>query len=246
MGIKKLIQNFITLISTLLLLSGCGFSSINNKYAVDNWIKEQNATAEKQREQNDKDAAMREEENKKQQEKFESEHPEIVLPPIKKLSDGGKQYQLIEAFNMINLVTRYPETQDMEQVYVKIGGYQLTLKRIYLSLQEQENDCKRAVAYTGDNINDICLKQIGSGFYNFAKMIKNPNIPNLTKNSAIGEATFGNIIAFDHAARLANMHSTLCNQQRNNGYVAMVTVAVPCGGSGDVLNISAAEKMGLL
>ncbi|HFI6182045.1 TPA: hypothetical protein ACGRUK_004297, partial [Escherichia coli] len=80
----------------------------------------------------------------------------------------------------------------------------------------------------------------------FSSVLKSHNIPDKTKYTALSEASFDSYIDFEHAARLAKMHTSLCQQKGNKGYVEMVTVAAPCSGNGDVYNIDAARKMGLL
>lgn len=48
----------------------------------------------------------------------------------------------------------------------------------------------------------------------FANMNNDPNIPALTKQTALGEAMYGGSINFGHAARLARMHYKVCGQQK--------------------------------
>jgi hypothetical protein len=160
--------------------------------------------------------------------KFEDSHPEVEVTGLGNAFKGDKAKSLRDAFNSLSFVTRYPDTSDMQQVYVKVGDVNLTLKRIKISLDEQLKECQRISTYSGYDIENQCLNQVGRGLSNFAMVLKDPNTPDLTKKAALGEASFGNYIDFDHAARLAVMHNEMCKKQGNNGYVEMVTVAAPC------------------
>ncbi|MFQ8718064.1 MAG: hypothetical protein ACLR9W_08815 [Enterobacter hormaechei] len=98
----------------------------------------------------------------------------------------------------------------------------MTLYRINLSVKEQLSECQRISAYSGYDIEAQCFDQVGRGLSNFAKMVKDPNTPDMTKVAALDEASFGNnYIDFDHAARLAVMHNAMCKKQGDDGYVEM-------------------------
>ncbi|HIE1445568.1 TPA: hypothetical protein ACXJF2_000461 [Serratia marcescens] len=177
---------------------------------------------------------------------YDKANPEVQVTGIGDLVYSGKAAALRNAINRVPFVTRAPNTPDTRQIYVKVGGVKLTLSQIDISIREQLTDCQRISAYSGLDIDSPCLNLISKGVLNFSAVIENRSIPDLTKRTALGEATFGRVIDFDHAARLAKMHYEMCSRKNNAGYVAMVTVAVPCNGRGDVLYISAAEKAGLL
>lgn len=177
---------------------------------------------------------------------YDEANPEVAVTDIGDAIPIEKAPALRRAFNSMPFVTRSPNSTDSRQVYARIGSYKLTLNQIELSTKELITECQRISAYSGLEIENPCINQVGNGLSNFASIIKNKSIPDLTKNTALGEATFGRIIDFDHAARLAKMHQEMCSRKNNSGYAAMVTVATPCSGHGDVLYISVAEKAGLL
>ncbi|MBP1132612.1 phage gpG-like protein [Serratia sp. PL17] len=177
---------------------------------------------------------------------YDKVNPEFAVTELGNVISIEKAPALRKAFNSMPFVTRTPNSTDPRQVYAKIGKYKLTLNQVEISTKELLTECQRVSAYTGLEIENPCFNQVGNGLSNFASIIKNKSIPDLTKNTALGEATFGRIIDFDHAARLAKMHQEMCSRKNNSGYAAMVTVAVPCSGHGDVLYISVAEKAGLL
>lgn len=225
------------------ILTGCRAFSNDETHE---WIKKQNEAKALQTQENEKNARELAVKLKEKNEKFELEHPEVLYPPLDISNLSGNEARIATVLNELGFVTRFPETQDANQVYVKVGGYHLTLKNIEISIIEQTDECKRISAYTGSNVGSYCLKNILSGLSDFAKIIKNNKITGIAKEAALGDATFGGYIDFEHAARLAKMHHELCAQKSNTGYVAMSTVAVPCSGNGDVLTIDAARKVGEL
>lgn len=178
--------------------------------------------------------------------KYNKDYPEVPVTGIGDLAYSEKFPALRTTLNGMPFVTRSPHTTVPRQIYVKVGGYGLTLSQIDLSIKEQLTECQRMSAYSGVDIENPCLNQVAKGLSNFTAVIKDNNIPDLTKRTALNEATFGRVIDFDHAARLAKMHQEMCSRKNNSGYTAMVTVAAPCSGRGDVLYISAAERAGLL
>jgi len=185
-------------------------------------------------------------ENKKQ---FEMTHPEVELEKIQVTSENTPENNLGIALNNLGLVTRHPDSPTSNDIYVKVGDYELTLKRIQLAITGYADECKRVSAYSNFNYSvykATCVSDLSQSLNDFSNMLKDKSIPDKTKSTALGEASYDSEINFEHAARLAYMHTKLCKQQGNRGYVAMVTVAAPCGGQGDVLNISTARKIGAL
>ncbi|WP_447869929.1 hypothetical protein [Serratia fonticola] len=177
---------------------------------------------------------------------YDKAYPEVVVTGIGDLVYSEKAPALRTALNSMPFVTRSPNTTDPRQIYAKVGGYRLTLSQIEVSIKEQLTECQRISAYSGLDIENPCFNQVGKGISNFSAVIKNKSIPDLTKKTALSEATFGRIIDFDHAARLAKMHQEMCSRKNNSGYAAMINVAAPCSGRGDILYISLAEKAGFL
>lgn len=183
-----------------LVLVACGWDP-NGVKAQEKWLsqkKEENLAYTKKA--NEEQASRL---NKQHDERasFEASHPEVEVSGVGEAFKDEKAKSLHDAFNSMPFVTRYPGTTDMQQVYVKVGDVSLTLKRIEISIEEQFNECQRISAYSGYDIETQCLNQIGRGLSNFATVLKDPNTPALTKKAALGEATFGNYIDFDHAAR---------------------------------------------
>ncbi|CAI1594371.1 hypothetical protein [Serratia fonticola] len=243
---SKFSTHLLVLFLSSLLLSGCGISQLSRNNGVDDWIKQRSDLAEKQRVQDEVNAASRAEKIKNDRDAYERANPEIAVTGLGDVITAEKASALRSAFNSMPFVTRIPNTTDPKQVYAKIGEYKLTLYQIEISIKEQMTECRRISAYSGQDFDAPCFNQVGKGLSNFSSIIKNKSIPDLTKKAALGEATFGRIIDFDHAARLAKMHQGMCSQKNNIGYAAMITVAVPCSGSGDVLSMSVAERTGLL
>lgn len=210
-----------------LVLVACGWDP-NGVKAQEKWLaqkKEENLAYTKRA--NEEQASRL---NKQHDERaaLEDSHPEVKVSGVGEAFKDEKAKSLHDAFNSMPFVTRHPGTKDMQQVYVKVGDASLTLKRIEISIEDQFNECQRISAYSGYDIETQCLNQIGRGLSNFATVLKDPDTPALTKKAALDEATFGNYIDFDHAARLAVMHNEMCKKQGDNGYVVMVTVAAPC------------------
>lgn len=186
---------------------------------------------------------------KKQEEEkntFETSHPEVEVSKIDIGKGISTKNKFAAAINSLDFVTRYPEAQTLDNVYVKVGNYNLTAKRFSMAVDAFSDECKRVSAYNGVDYQNACISSLAASINNFSAMLKNKNIPDKTKSSALMEATYGSYIDFGHAANLAKMHYQLCQQKGNQGYVEMVTTAVPCDGRGDVLRIYAAREMGLL
>ncbi|WP_155486114.1 hypothetical protein [Cronobacter sakazakii] len=153
--------------------------------------------------------------------------------PVEGLEDAfkGAQYaNFRSAFKKLHFFTTDPDKQTLQSVYVKVGGYNLTLNQIIISIKEQIDECKRVSAYTGENIEQACIDRVGSGLTLFAVMLDDPGTPGTTKKAALGEATINRVVYFEHAARLAKMHNAMCEKQNNYGYAKMVTISVPCSG----------------
>lgn len=186
------------------------------------------------------------EKQKKDKAQFEVSHPEVGVDKIRVGSNNSVENKLGMALNSLDFVTRFPESQTADNVYVKVGGYDLTLDRIQIAILGYSNECKRVSAYNNTDYKNLCVSNLSQALKEFSSMLKNKNIPDKTKSTALGQASYRNYIDFAHAARLAKMHARLCQQKANQGYVEMVTVAAPCSGQGDVYNIYAARKMGFI
>ncbi|EFO5652151.1 hypothetical protein HN186_005037 [Salmonella enterica subsp. enterica serovar Miami] len=177
---------------------------------------------------------------------YDASHPEVEIERMSIGSAPSAENKLGAAMNNLGFVTRNLGAQDLDNVYVKVGSYKLTVRRVQIAIRGYADECKRVSAYNNSDYKDACVSALASALNDFSSMLKNENIPDKTKTTALNEASYGNYIDFEHAARLAKMHYELCRQQGNRGYVAMVTAAAPCDGQGDVLNIAAAKKIGAL
>lgn len=183
---------------------------------------------------------------KEENEQFEKSHPEVLIDKINVGSSAVNEKEFALALNKLDFVTRYPGAQTIDNAYVKVGAYNLTVRRFQMAMEDYTNECKRVSAYNDVDYKTECISSLTKGINDFAVMLKNKNIPDKTKVAALNDASYGNYIDFEHAARLAGMHFKLCQQKGNVGYAEMVTTAVPCNGRGDMLNVDAAQKMGLL
>ncbi|MCW6609152.1 hypothetical protein [Yersinia ruckeri] len=210
------------------LLNGCGVLPQNPKAVSDNWQGREAARLEEKRKQDTVDYLQRLEESERQKKEFNLEHPEVEITGLGQMFSNTKLASLREPFDSMKFLTRYPDTKDMQKLYVKVGNHDLPLSRILISIKEQVIECQRVSAYLDHDIESQCISQSVRGLTNFAQMINDLGTPALTKKAALGEATIGNVIYFDHAARLMRMHNKMCNKQNDDGYVNMVTVAVPC------------------
>jgi len=135
---------------------------------------------------------------------------------------------LSKALNEIDFVTRYPGTTDPTKVYVKVGDYQLTVESFQRAIYRYAEDCRRVSAYSGNNYKEECTTIMAQDISAFAKMIKSEDIPSKTKSAALREASYRDYIDFGHAAKLARMHTELCSQKGNKGYVTMERLSAPC------------------
>lgn len=227
-------------------LTGCGGYSPLYQPDVKEWI------AQKNQEQADYDRVVSETQVarlKKERDdasQFEASHPEVSIGKIDVSQSLGSGRELAVAMNSLDFVTRYPGAQTLDNVYVKVGSYELTLRRLQIAVAGYADECKRISAYNNTDYKDKCLHALSVGVKEFSGMLKNANIPNKTKVTALEQASYGSYIDFEHAARLASMHFKLCKQKSDQGYVEMATVAAPCSGHGDVLNLYAARRAGVL
>ncbi|MBK5145838.1 hypothetical protein I2494_19405 [Budviciaceae bacterium BWR-B9] len=167
-------------------------------------------------------------ENKEKRKSFEQEHPEVPVPNISNDFSDKNAAAMSNAFNRIPFVTRYPDSKDLEKVYVNVDGYELTLGRILVSIKELSTECQRVSAYTGSDLKSYCINQMSKDLSAFAAMVKDKNTLGSTKRAALREASIGATIYFGHAARLAKMHNEMCKKQNNDGYVKMVTLSALC------------------
>lgn len=178
----------------------------------------------------DEDKRNRIKKEKEDNAEFESSHPEVEVGKIDVGALSTNEKKLAVAINRLGFVTRYPENQTIDNVYVKVGGYNLTIRRFQIAIEKYSDDCKRISAYNNSDYKKECVSSLVSGIDNFSTVLNDKKIPDKTKMAALREASFSNYIDFEHAARLARMHFKLCKQKGDVGYVDMVTVSVPCSG----------------
>ncbi|EQB1786620.1 hypothetical protein ACYCW1_004206 [Klebsiella pneumoniae] len=227
-----------------LLLTACNLERQGFKAQSKNLIEEkQEQIARNEKNSADQIALIKK--NQESREQFELSHPEVTIDKADEM-EGGRRNGFKHALNQLNFVTREPQSDDMNKVYINVGNFKLTMTRFLLAVKSQMSDCKRASAYAEVDYKKICEPSITKELMDFANMNNDPNIPALTKQTALGEAMYGSSINFGHAARLARMHYKVCGQQKNSGYVLMDTAAVPCSGKGDVLSGYVADKLGVI
>ncbi|WP_240820723.1 hypothetical protein [Klebsiella michiganensis] len=227
-----------------LLLTACNLERQGFKAKSKNLIEEkQEQIARNEKKSADQIALIKK--NQESRERFELSHPEVPIDKADEM-EGGRRNGFKHALNQLNFVTRDPQSDDMNKIYINVGSFKLTMTRFLLAVKSQMTECKRASAYAEVDYKKICEPSITKELMDFANMNNDPNIPALTKQTALGEAMYGGSINFGHAARLAIMHYKLCGQQKNSGYVLMDTAAVPCSGKGDVLSGYVADKLGVI
>lgn len=232
----------LSVLSTI-FLSACSWDPGGFK-AQDKWLADKKSEEIAYKKKILEEQKERAEEQKQRETDFYKNHPEVLVPKIEVKSSTNEQ--LASAINSLDFVTRFPNDQTLDNVYVKVGGFPLTLRRFQLSIKQFADECQRVSAYNNADYKRLCAYSLTNGLQDFASVIKNPSIPDKTKSSALSEASYGSYIDFEHAAKLAQMHFKLCENNHNKGYVEMVTVAVPCDGKSDVLNIYAARKIGVI
>ncbi|WP_044042333.1 hypothetical protein [Pantoea ananatis] len=165
-----------------------------------------------------------------EKENFEKSHPEVLVNKEKFGTGSSTGDDLKNALYSFDFVTRYPSATTADNAYVHVGRALLTARAVSNSITAYMAQCNRVSAYTGDNYKQTCTSVLAKGINDFTSVLKDRKIPALTKQAALSEATFGDLIDFEHAARLARMHTSLCEQQGNKGYVSMVTISAPCSG----------------
>ncbi|MCO7512720.1 hypothetical protein NJH77_26105 [Serratia fonticola] len=228
------------------LLTSCNLLDPSGIKAQKEW------SAQKERERLEYDRLVEEKQKnrlkkqREEKEQFEASHPEVAISKMNIGSTSFMENQFSAALNSFDFVTRYPEAQTLDNVYVKVGTYNLSAMQIQMAIAGYAYECERISAYNSTDYKKACLSSLIRALNDFSAVLKNKNIPDKTKSTALGQASHRNYIDFAHAARLAKMHARLCQQKANQGYVEMVTVAAPCSGQGDVYNIYAARKMGLI
>jgi hypothetical protein len=235
----------ITPIFFSMFLTSCSWDP-NGVNAQREWLAQKEKERVEYEKQVDENQKNRLKKQKEEAENFEASHPEVEVEKLDVDSSNSSGNELSRALNNLGFVTRYPNSQNMDNVYVKVGGYHLTMRRVQIAITGYAEECKRASAYDNANYKNICISNLTKALNDFSGMLKINSIPDKTKYTALSEASFDSYIDFEHAARLAKMHASICQQKGNKGYVEMVTLAAPCSGRGDVYNIEAARKMGLL
>lgn len=226
----KTINIFLIAALTMCITACSGLNRLagENRNDVHDWInsekiKQADAEKSEQAKQAERNAQL----DLKEKEFFRT-HPEV---PIEKMALDKKSVagtSLSKALNEMDFVTRYPGTTDPRKVYVKVGDYQLTAESFQRAISKYVEDCRRASAYSGNNYKEECITIISQDISAFAKMTKNEDIPSKTKSAALREASYRDYIDFGHAAKLARMHTELCLQQGNKGYVTMERLSAPC------------------
>ncbi|TGC25024.1 hypothetical protein [Escherichia sp. E1130] len=235
----------VTTIVFSLFLTSCSWDP-NGAKAQEKWLAQKNEEKQAYDKQVDESQRSRLQTQSEEKTQFEVSHPEVGVAGVgNELTSEGAE-PLRDAYNSIPFVTRYPGTTDPKKVYTYVGDYKLSLQLVNSSILSQISDCKRISAYADVDVNRACFNQIGNELNLFASVIKDKNISGIAKKAALRDSTYRTKIDFGSAARLARMHATLCQKQSNRGYVEMLTVAVPCGTSGDVVNSRSADKIGLI
>lgn len=244
MSAVKFIIPLTVLVSTFMLAS-CGWDPYGIE-AQKKWIAQQDEAhrqyEDKIKEENDERTRRVETEKRE----YLASHPEVHIEKLPLDAKTASANALRKAINDMEFVTRDPSTNDLNQIYVNVGRAKFTMSTLNRSFSAQNEECKRVSAYTGENLNDFCKFQLAKGIQDYARILKNQKINGMTKQYALYSASYGDYIDYEHAARLAVMHYRICEQQGNQGYVEMVTSAVPCNGAGDVLNSYTARKLGLI
>lgn len=244
MSAVKFIMPLTVLVSTFVMAS-CSWDP-NGIEAQKKWIAQQDEAhrqyEEKLKEENDGRARRIEAEKSE----YLASHPEVSIGSLALDAKSKSSNDLRASINEMGFVTREPTSSDLSKSYVNIGRFKFNFKRFVNSINAQDAECKRISAYSGENFNEICKQQLASSIHDFAKVLKNSEISDLTKWTALNEASYGDFIDYEHASRLAVMHHKMCAQQGNRGYVEMMTSAVPCIGDGDVLNNITARKLGVI
>ncbi|WP_431626196.1 hypothetical protein [Enterobacter asburiae] len=226
----------ITPIFFSMFLTSCSWDP-NGVNAQREWLAQKEKERVEYEKQVDENQKNRLKKQKEEAENFEASHPEVEVEKLDVDSSNSSGNELSRALNNLGFVTRYPNSQNMDNVYVKVGGYHLTMRRVQIAITGYAEECKRASAYDNANYKNICMSNLTKALNDFSGMLKINSIPDKTKYTALSEASFDSYIDFEHAARLAKMHASICQQKGNKGYVEMVTLAAPCSGRGDVYNI---------
>ena len=107
-------------------LTSCSWDP-NGINAQREWI----AQKEKERSEYEKrvanDQVERIKRQKDESERFEKSHPEVLIDKIDVNSAAVDEKGFASALNKLDFVTRYPGAQTIDNSYVKVGGYNLTL-----------------------------------------------------------------------------------------------------------------------
>lgn len=211
------------------LLTSCSWDPGGFK-AQQKWLEEKKAEQVAKDKQFSENQERREQQAALDKANFEASHPEVLVKKENYNAKSSAGNDLKDALYSFDFVTRYPESQTGDNVYVHVGRALLTAKMVSNSVNAYMERCKRVSAYDDENYKEPCMMVLAKNIRDFTTMLKDEKIPGLTKQAALGEATYGNFIDFEHAARLARMHTSLCKQQGDKGYVTMVTTAAPCAG----------------
>ncbi|MEN0630632.1 hypothetical protein AAIG33_24965 [Phytobacter ursingii] len=211
------------------LLSSCSWDPGGFK-AQQKWLEQKKAEQVAKDQQFSENQDKREKQAALDKASFEASHPEVLAKKKDFDANSPAEKSLKNALYSFEFVTRYPENQTGENVYVHVGRSVLTAKMVSNSIVAYMEHCKRVSAYTDENYKDACMIVLAKGISDFTTMLKDEKIPGLTKQAALSDASYGNFIDFEHAARLARMHTSLCKQQGDKGYVTMITTAAPCAG----------------
>ena len=196
-----------------LLLVSCSNWDPNGIKAQHKWLAEKEAEKAIYDKQLLEKQAQAEKSQELEKENFENSHPEVLVDKEQFGTDSSAGDDLKYALYSFDFVTRYPEAQTADNVYVHVGRTLLTARMVSNSISAYMLECKRVSAYTGDDYKQACTRVLARGIKDFTTVLKDSKIPGLTKQAALSEASYGNLIDFEHAARLAKMHTSLCEQQ---------------------------------
>ncbi|WP_222887884.1 hypothetical protein [Enterobacter sp. C2] len=225
------------------LLGGCTALNSENQQLTNHPGEMAELQAKRDKQRSDYARSLDDEELKR--EKYVAEHPEVPAKPLGHNGVDKRFIKVIDATNTLPLVTRVPDTEDSDLVYINMKTYALTFTRIMQSISALGQKCQRASAYSGRDIMEGCIDKLATDLKNFSSALKTTKSYK-GKVASVDDATFGAYIDFGHAARLMNMFEKLCRAQGYTGYISLVTVAAPCDDDGQTLSIRAARREGLI
>ncbi|WP_336853150.1 hypothetical protein [Pseudescherichia vulneris] len=237
-----MIRNLGVFFISCFLLGGCTALNSENQQLTNHQREMAELQARRDKESSKYLKSLDDEEKR---EKFVSEHPEVPAKPLGHNGVDKRFIKVIDATNTLPLVTRFPGTEDSNQVYINMDTYALTFTRIMQSISALGQNCQRASAYSGRDITGYCRDKLATDLKSFSLALKTTKSKK-GKVAAVDDATFGAYIDFGHAAKLMNMFERLCRAQGYAGYISLVAVAAPCDDDGEILSIRSARRKGLI